>query len=322
MVALLTLSSCSTVKSSQIAKPESCLDYLNGSGLFSIGYTGVERTTISNEGGKPSITNFEYSVDATKQVAFYNTGEIGSTSIFFKDGSVINKADPEEVVNLKPLLTQLKIEEPKWFKIEGQPLTSTAENDPAITNYLKLVKENNKVSRVKDTIEYKYWDESNYKTMRVSCSEGRPVKVVTKYGQIVNNKLKELIRTDYTIKYNNPSVVVPQDAVVNYTKMLNTREGKIFIGKPITEIAFSFVMNFIKLVKPGTRLVDQEFINYQEYLANSVNNEPEMNAIVLTRNGNNLDGVIPLDGIDYYYCIKLDRNTGEGTLLDSKCKSI
>jgi len=325
LVTCLALTSCSAVSNEIGTKPtdqSSCLNFLNGSGVFSVGYTGLERTTINSDKGKPSITNFVYTVDATKQVAFYNTGEIGSTSIFFKDGSVINKADPEEVVNLKPLLKQLKIIEPKWFQIEGQPLTSTVENDPAIANYLKLIKENKKISKDKDSTEYKYWDESSYKSLTVYCSEGRPMRVVTKYGQIENNKSRELIRTDYTIKYNNPTITIPQKDVVNYTKMLGTIEGRIFIGKPITKIAFGFVMDFINLIKPGKRLSDQEFVNYQDYIANTVNNEPEMNAIVLTRKGNNLEGLIPLDGLDYFYCIKLERDSGAGTLIDNKCQGV
>jgi hypothetical protein len=291
-----------TITKGKTTEGESCLGYLDKKGVFGVGYTGIMKQSFF-EKGKVSATNvFKFTVDGNAHTAYYNTGEIASTSFFFPDGSVINEVDPMELESMKPLLAELKLQKPHWFKIDGEKLISTSQNDPVL-----------------GTFTYTSWEENKYKILTIKCNDYMPSQIVTRYGDIINKKAVDLVRTSYKIRYDNPKIEIPTKEVLNYTWLVNTKEGKYFIGKPITDVAFSFVINFIKFIAPNKRLDDKVFGQYQRYIIDNVNNDPEMNNIVLTQSGSNLNGFITLDGLNYYYCIVFDRNSGNAKLSEGKC---
>ena len=94
-----------------------------------------------SKGVKSSADNFTYTVDEKNKVAYYDTKELASTSLFLSNGSVINKVGAEEIKTLQPLFKKLNMQNPKWFLIEGEQTKSSLLNDPVISNYLKLIKE-------------------------------------------------------------------------------------------------------------------------------------------------------------------------------------
>lgn len=318
---IILLSGCSSNfdKMGENSTSESCIGYLDSKGVFGRTYWGEINQQIFNNGVKSSSSKFIYKVDSKSKMAYYDTHEIGSTSLFLNDGSVINKADKEELKSLKPLFTKLGYPEPIWFKIEGELASSSTDNDPVISNYISLIAKHNSFKVDREKYTYTSWEGNNYKILEINCTSNTPTLIVTRYGEIKKRKAIDIIRTTYNLHYSSISLEAPKKSVLNYSKMLNTREGKIFIGKPITDIAFSFVMKFIKVVSPGKYLSNEVFLKYQNYIIESVNNDPEMNRIVLSLSGNNINGLIPLDGLTYYYCIKLDRSSGEGTIVDGKC---
>ena len=321
-VLLFGLTGCSSNfinENNETSKEKSCVSYLDSQGVFGMGYTGYMNQKFYDKGQVSISDDFIYTVDGNTHLAYYQTRDLGSTSFFFKDGSVINEADPLELDSMKSLFAKLKLTKPKWFKIEGSKISSTTENDPVLGNYLSLIEKHNTTSVKNNIYTYTSWEDKKYKILAVTCIVGKPVKVITRYGEIIDKKAVDTIKTDYLIKYNNPTLEIPTKQVLNYTWLLDTKEGRYFIGKPITEVAFSFVMDFINMVAPNKRLDDKVFSEYKNYIIESINNEPEMNKIVLSQSGENLQGVIPLDGLVYYYCIILDRDTGKGKLLDNKC---
>lgn len=301
------------------AKEKTCVSHLDSQGVFGIGYTGYINQKFFSKGKITIQDDFIYTVDGKAHLAYYQTGDIGSTSFFFKDGAVINEADPQELISMKSLFSKLKLTKPKWFKIEGSKLSSTTENDPVLGNYLSLIDKHKTKSFKNNIYTYTSWEDKKYKILAITCIVDKPARVVTRYGEIIDKKAVDTIKTEYLIKYNNPTLEIPTKQLLNYTWLLDTKEGRYFIGKPITEVAFSFVMDFINMVAPNKKLEEKIFNDYKKYIIESINNEPEMNKIVLSLSGENLQGLIQLDGLEYYYCIILDRNTGKGKLLDNKC---
>jgi len=321
--ALFSLTACSggDVIGKKETSATSCLGNIDKGGVFGVGYTGSINQIFYDKGKVTSTDNFKYIVDGNARLAYYNTGDISSTSLFFPDGAVINEADPIELQSMQELFIKLKLPKPRWFKIEGEKLESTSANDPVLGNYMFLTKVNKGIVKKGDTYTYTNWEDKIYKIMTVKCEQSKPVEVVTRYGEINDRKAVDTIKTSYKINYNNPTLEIPNEAVLNYTWLLDTKEGRYFIGKPITDVAFGFVMDFINMVAPKKRLDAKIWAEYQKYIVETINNEPEMNKIVLSVVGDKLSGQIPLDGLVYYYCITLDRDTGKGVLADNKCTS-
>ena len=294
--------------------------------------TSYQETMVQDNytGGKITYSSIsKFILDSKNKLSEYiQDANTQSPTITYtrENGELYTFITPEDITNFGKLFTILKYKNVEGYKIGEKPSLGY-ESDPGFGSVISAFK------RAKSENIFTSKDVKTYLASEDNSSGKTYYKAV-----LINNKFTELdvvietpankikgftgIKSKYLISYEQTNLTLPHKNYIDYNAMVNTYQGRFYIGDPISKVAMDIPMNYLATGLAGAKFKTTEL--FKSAIKNTVNAIDGQAAdfdphFTINKEGD-LEGKLYLDKIYFYYCYHFNYPSGKMTTTHGPCK--